>query len=85
MATEIILLIVGVWVYARVTKARDKIGRYGFWAYVFLLMALYAGDRFSSPPESVQQLAWTAITASVVFLLWAWWFDSHRTASSPER
>jgi len=21
--------------------------------------------------------------ASFVFLLWAWWFDSHRTASSP--
>jgi membrane-bound metal-dependent hydrolase YbcI (DUF457 family) len=40
MATEIVLLVVGVWAYARATRAGDKIGRYGFWAYVVLLMAL---------------------------------------------
>jgi membrane-bound metal-dependent hydrolase YbcI (DUF457 family) len=84
MATEMILLIAGVWVYARATRARDKVGRFGFWAFVFLLMALYVGDRFSAPPESVRQVAWTAIIASFVFLLWARWFDSHRTVSSPE-
>lgn len=81
MAIEIILLIIGVWAYAGATTARDKIGRYGFWSYVILLFALYVGDRFSSPPETVKQVAWAAIVASGVFLLWAWWFDSHRTAS----
>jgi hypothetical protein len=84
MATEIILLIIGVWAYAGATKAGDKIGRYGFWSYVILLFALYIGDRFSSPPETVKQVAWAAIVASCGFLLWAWWFDSHRTSNLRE-
>jgi len=79
MAIEIVLLIIGVWAYAGTTAAGDKIGRYGFWSYVILLFALYIGDRFSSPPAAVKQVAWAAIVASCVFLLWAWWFDSHRT------
>ena len=43
-----------------------------------LLCALYVADRFNSPPQSIAQVAWTAIVASLVFLFWAWWFDSHR-------
>jgi membrane-bound metal-dependent hydrolase YbcI (DUF457 family) len=81
MATEIILFVIGVWVYGRATKARDKIGRYGFWSCVILLLVLYIGDRFSSPPESFRQVAWTAIVALGALLLWAWWFDAHRTAN----
>lgn len=76
-----VLLIIGVWAYAGAPKAGDKIGRYGFWNYVILLFALYIGDRFSSPPETVKQVARAAIVASCGFLLWAWRFDSHRTAN----
>jgi len=82
MTTEIILVIAGVWAYASATKARDKIGRYAFWSYVILLPALYIADRFNSPPQSIAQVAWTAIIASFVSLVWAWWFDSHRDPHS---
>jgi hypothetical protein len=43
-----------------------------------LLCALYIADRFNSPPQSIAQVAWTAIVASLLFLFWAWRFDSHR-------
>ena len=69
MATEIIVFIVGVWAYASATRASDKIGRFGFWAYVVLLMALYVGDRFSAEPKSVAQVAWTAISAERYLVL----------------
>jgi hypothetical protein len=51
----------------------------------YRMLALYVGDRYSAPPVRVRQVTWPAIIASFVFLLWAWWFDSHRTASSPGR
>jgi hypothetical protein len=57
--------------YARATRARDWIGRYAFWGYVVLLLIFYFGDRFSGPPESMRQIAWTGVVATVVMLVWA--------------
>jgi len=79
MAVELLMFAVGVWMYASATRAKDRIGRYAFVAYILLLMAFYIGDRFSSPPGSVNEIAWPAIVASVVLILWAWWFDRHRS------
>jgi membrane-bound metal-dependent hydrolase YbcI (DUF457 family) len=78
MLLEILTFAAGVWMYARATRAKDRIGRYAFLAYVGLLLVAYAGDAFSPPPESVAEIAWTGIAAVVVMIPWAWWFDRHR-------
>ena len=78
MVVEISMLVVGVWLYARTTRATNRIGRYGFVAYVAVLLVLYVGDRFSIPPASVSEIIWPGIIAEMVLLLWAWWFDLHR-------
>jgi membrane-bound metal-dependent hydrolase YbcI (DUF457 family) len=78
LVVELLMFAVGVWIYARTTRARDRIGQYAFLAYVALLLVLYIGDRFSAPPASVAELAWTGIVAEVILLVWAWWFDHHR-------
>ena len=78
LVVELLMFAVGVWIYARTTRARDRIGQYAFLAYVALLLVLYIGDRFSSPPASVAEIAWPGIAAEVILLLWAWWFDHHR-------
>ena len=78
MLVEISIFAVGVWLYSQATRPRDRIGRYAFVAYVVLLLALYVADRFSPPPPGVAAVAWTANAASIIFLLWAWWFDGHR-------
>jgi membrane-bound metal-dependent hydrolase YbcI (DUF457 family) len=80
MIVELAVFGIGVWLYARSTKPRDRIGRYAFWAYVVLLLVLYIGDRFASPPDSAGEIAWTGIIAMVLLLPWAWWFDHHRDA-----
>ena len=79
MAVEIAMMAMGVWLYARATRARDWIGRYAFWAYVLVLMIFYVGDRFGGPPSSMREIAWTGVIATVVMLVWAGWFDAHRT------
>jgi hypothetical protein len=78
MTIEIGMFAVGVWLYMRVTQARDRIGRYGFATYLGLLLALYVADRFSSPPPSPIAVAWAGIALAAIFLPWAWWFDRHR-------
>jgi hypothetical protein len=82
VATVIVELIVysaGVWIYARTTQARDRIGQYGLWALVVLLLGLYAAS-FGPPPPSVKALAWTAL---IGWPLWAlpWWVDRHRSVA----
>jgi hypothetical protein len=80
MVVEILMLTVGVWMYAQATRAKDRIGRYAFIAYIVLLMVFYIADRFSTPPSSVGEIAWPAIVASIILIAWAWWFDRHRSA-----
>jgi len=82
MAVEIPLLAVGVWIYARFTRARDRIGQYAFIAYVFVLLALFIVDRLSTAPPTVSQTIWTAIIVEAVLLVWPWWFDRHRDLRS---
>jgi hypothetical protein len=79
MIVELIMLFVGVALYVSSTQAVDRIGRYALAAYVGLLLALYIGDRFSSPLTSVTaDIIWPAIIAEVILIAWAWWFDRHR-------
>jgi hypothetical protein len=82
MIGEISMLAVGVWLCARTTRARDRIGQYSFVAYGVLLLILYVGDRFSTDPPTVSDIIWTGIIAEVVLLAWAWWFDYHRDLRS---
>ena len=78
MIVELAMFGAGVWLFARATRPRDRIGRYGFAAYIVLLLALYIGDRFSGPPPDVQSLIWVSIVFVPLFVIWAEWFDRHR-------
>ena len=75
----------GVWLYTRATTARDAIGRYGWWGLVLLTTVAYLGNLSGSTPRSVTALAWTAVIASLVTVVWAWWADRHRTAAPTSR
>jgi LexA-binding, inner membrane-associated putative hydrolase len=77
---EIVVFIAGVAVYARATRARDRIGRYGFWALVTFLVLMYAASTVSPPPPSERALAWTTLIGWPL-TLWPWWVDRHRDAS----
>lgn len=79
LMVEIAMFVVGIWLYVQVTRARDWIGRYAFWAYVLLLLAAYGSDRFSAPPADVMRdIAKPAAVITPILLLWTWWFDRHR-------
>lgn len=83
MSVELAMFAIGVWLYARVTTPRDRIGRYGLWIYAALMLALYIGDRFTALPSSANEIAWPGIVATALLLPGAWWFDAHRAPATP--
>lgn len=82
VAVELTLLAAGVAIYLFQTRAKDRIGSFGFWTFLVLIVALYGAVVFGPAPPSVNKLAIGALS-SLLFVPFAWWFDSHREARHP--
>jgi membrane-bound metal-dependent hydrolase YbcI (DUF457 family) len=76
IAVESAMFAAGLWMYTSVTRARNRAGSYGLWAFVAFAAAAYFANIFG-PPPSAEFLARFGLG---IFLipLWAWWFDRHR-------
>jgi len=79
---ETAMLIAGVAIYIRTTRARDRIGGWGLWALVLLLALGYYGSLFTPPPPSTNALAIGGIIFGWVFVSLAWWVDRHREVAA---
>lgn len=80
---ESAMLLAGIVIYLRTTRARDAIGRWGFWGLIVLLAGGYYGSLFTPPPTDIQALAVGGIVFGWVYVLLAWWVDRHRDAAPP--
>ena len=74
---EGLMFAAGVGLYAATTRARDRIGTYGFWGFVLVLVGLYTANIAGPPPPDAAAVAWVGL-AFGLFLFWAAWFDRHR-------
>jgi len=80
---EVAMFAIGVAIYARTTSAKDKIGSYGMWAYVVVLLLSYVSNILSPPPPSAMAVA--AFTPIVwLFVAWPAWTDKHRTLANKQ-
>lgn len=78
LVIEGVMFVVGVWLYAASTKARDRVGSYGFWTLIAVLLLSYVGSLFSPPPPTQTALAVGGVIFGWLFVAWAWWGDGHR-------
>ncbi|HET9985747.1 MAG TPA: metal-dependent hydrolase [Longimicrobiales bacterium] len=69
---------IGLALYVRATRAADRIGRWGLWSMVALLLFFFVSSFAGSPPNE-HVLAWTAL-GLWLFVPWSWWVDRHRVA-----
>ena len=81
LIVELMIYAVGVWMYARATRARDGVGRWSFVALVAFLLISYVGNLMSPPPPSVPAIYTLGLAGGAVLLVWAWWIERHRVAS----
>jgi hypothetical protein len=79
VAVEVALFTIGLGVYLRTTRARDRIGVIALWAFIVLLLLFYFSSLFGPPPPNWKALAWGANVTWLLLLL-AHWFDRHRRA-----
>ena len=79
MVVETLMFVVGLFLYARGTRARDRVGKWAFVSLGATLAAVYAVNALSgTPPPSVTAICVVALAAGVVFPAWAWLADHHR-------
>lgn len=79
IAIEVTLFILGLVLYLRATRARDRIGSIALWALVVFVAAIYVANITSPPPPSADAIAWVGL-AAWLFVPWGWWIDRHREA-----
>ena len=77
IAIELAMFVVGIWIYLRETKAKDKTGTYVFCGFIVFLLAVYALAAFGPAPPSTNKLA-IGTLCTWLLVPWAWWFDKHR-------
>jgi membrane-bound metal-dependent hydrolase YbcI (DUF457 family) len=77
---EGLMLLAGLWIYLRTTRARDRVGRYGFSALLVVVTLSYVASIFGPPPPSTLALSIGGIVFGWLFVAWAAWADKHREA-----
>ena len=71
------LFLAGLFLYTRATTPADRIGAFGLWGFVLVLILIYAANVLAPPPPDAGAIAYAG-NASWLFVLWAAWLDRHR-------
>jgi len=81
LAVEFALFALGLWLYLRATRARDRLSAWLLGAFVAVLAGLYLASVFGPPPPDARTLALSGL-AGWLFVPWAWWIDRHRATAA---
>lgn len=82
LAVELAMFAIGVAIYLRWTRARDRAGVAGLWILLGVLLASYFGAAFGPLPPSVEAIAWTGLAGAVLTGAWGYWLERHREPRS---
>ena len=74
-----LIVLLGAWLFARMTTFGGDKGRYVFWGFVILLMALQIYANFGQSPSSPEAMAVIALTLYVALALLAAWVEQIAT------
>jgi len=77
---EGLIFFIGLWLYIKSTKPKNKIGTYGFWALIIFLILIHSANLFGSPPPSSTAIAWAG-ELQWVLVIWAYWVDHNRSVT----
>jgi len=76
---EIALFLGGAFFYASFNKAKNRIGKWGLWILVVLLLAFHLSNTFGpAPGGSIMTLFVSFITLMAIIIAIAYWVDHNR-------
>ena len=67
----------GVYLYLKVTRARDKTGNYSLWGLVVFLVLIHIMNIFGPPPPAEGPIAYAGFSMWLL-IAWGYWIDRHR-------
>jgi hypothetical protein len=71
------LYLLGIFLYLRATRARDRVGSWGLYILLAFLFATWMLGSYG-PPPSTEALKWSSLTLWLI-VVWGYWIDRHRT------
>lgn len=78
---EGLIFVIGIILYLKATKAKNKTGVIVFWVLIGLLAVSHIANLFSPPPPSVNAIAWAG-QAMWLFVILGFWVDKNRIPKS---
>ncbi len=79
LVLELGIFSVGLLLYLRGTRAKDRVGSWGLAGLVTVLLLIFLSGLGGAPPPNETALAWVTLVLWV-FIPWGWWVDAHREA-----
>jgi hypothetical protein len=79
LTIEVLMYVIGVALYLKATKAKSKAGAIITWSLIVFMFLIHLANIFGPPPPDVKTIAWAG-QLQWLFVLWAYWEDSRRTA-----
>ena len=78
LVVEGLLFFACMWIYMQTTRAKDAVGRWGYWVLIVVLVGSYVATLFSPPPTNMTAVGVFGIVFGWLFVLFGWWVDKHR-------
>ena len=76
---EGLIFSLGVCLYYKATKAKNKIGTYSLIGLIVFLVVMYISNLFGPPPPSIEAIGIVG-NAQWLIILWGYWIDKNREA-----
>ena len=70
---------IGIYLYYKVTKTKNKTGTYSLIGLIVFLILIYISNLFGPPPDSVKAIGIVG-NAQWLIILWGYWIDKNRMA-----
>ena len=81
IVVEVGMFVIGLALYLRATKARDRTGSIALWSLVVFLAVIYVANLTSPPPPDAKSIAIAGL-AQWLFVPWGAWIDRHRSPAN---
>jgi membrane-bound metal-dependent hydrolase YbcI (DUF457 family) len=74
---EGLIFVVGVFLYYKSTKSKNKTGTYSLIGLIVFLVAMYVSNLVGPPPPSIEMIGIVG-NAQWLIVLWGYWIDKNR-------
>ena len=74
---EGLIFTIGVLLYSKTTKPKNKTGKYSLMGLIVFLILIYFSNLFGPPPDSVEAIGIVG-NAQWLIVLWGYWIDRNR-------